>query len=94
MFALIIQGLARSSMTSVAILTLIEARGVDVKHSGSASGLYFSAAEVGGVFGPMTLGFISNATGSFSMGLSVLTCMCLVLLGCLWLLKRETNREL
>ena len=38
----------------VAVLVLIEAKGVNLKNTGAAGGLFFSAAEIGGVLGPLT----------------------------------------
>jgi CP family cyanate transporter-like MFS transporter len=88
-FGLILQGIARSSMMTIAVLVLIEAKGVDIKHAGAAGGLFFSAAEIGGVLGPVTLGLVSDATGGFSAALSLLTGIPIVLLGLLWLLRRD-----
>jgi len=86
------QGLSRGSMLSLLMLVLIEAPGVDLKSMGSAGGLFFSAAEIGGVLGPLTMGAVSDATGGFAMGLNLLTAMAVILLGLLWLLKREFRR--
>ena len=55
---LILQGLARSSLMTVLILTLVELPGIGDKYAGMASGLFFSAAEVGGVMGPIALGVL------------------------------------
>ena len=90
-FGLILQGIARSSMMTIAVLVLIEAKGVDIKHAGAAGGLFFSAAEIGGVLGPVTLGLVSDATGGFSAALSLLTGIPIVLLGLLWLLRRDKD---
>ena len=38
-----------------------------------ASGFFFSAAEIGGVLGPVTLGLLYDATGNFDTGLYFLT---------------------
>lgn len=69
---LILQGIARSSLMTVAILTLVETRGVGERHAGTASGLFFSAAEVGGAGGPILLGVLYDATGGFDSGLFLL----------------------
>lgn len=69
---LVLQGIARSSLMTVAILTLVESRGVGEKQAGTASGLFFAAAEVGGAGGPILLGVLYDATGGFDAGLLLL----------------------
>ena len=49
---LMLQGMARGSMTTIALLILMEAPEVGARRTGSVSGMYFSAAEIGGVMGP------------------------------------------
>ncbi len=69
---LVLQGIARSSLMTVAILTLVETRGVGERHAGTASGLFFSFAEIGGAGGPIVLGVLYDATGGFDAGLYLL----------------------
>ncbi|MBQ63229.1 MAG: MFS transporter [Gammaproteobacteria bacterium] len=70
---LILQGIARSSLMTILVLTLVELPGVGQKHVGVATGLFFSAAEVGGVLGPMSLGLLYDWTNEFNTGLFMLT---------------------
>lgn len=70
--ALILQGFVRSSLMTVLILTLMELPAVSERHAGTASGLFFSAAEVGGVLGPLGLGLMYDLTGGFQAGLYAL----------------------
>lgn len=67
--ALLLQGIARSSLMTVLILTLVELPNIGDRNAGTASGLFFSAAEVGGMLGPLTLGVLFDVTHSFSAGL-------------------------
>ena len=76
---LILQGIARSSLMTVLILTLLELPAVGEKYAGVASGLFFSVAEVGGVLGPLTLGFMYDVSGGFSSGLYLLTSISLLI---------------
>jgi CP family cyanate transporter-like MFS transporter len=69
---LIAQGIARSSMMTVMVLLLMEMKDVGSRYTGAASGLFFSAAEVGGVLGPLTLGAVYDATGAFEPALILL----------------------
>ncbi len=66
MIGLALQGIARSSMMTVAMLTLVETPGIGERHAATASGMFFSAAEVGGASGPLIMGVIHDATGGFS----------------------------
>lgn len=76
---LIAQGIARSSLMTVAMLALVETRGVGERHAGVAGGLFFSAAEVGGAGGPILLGALYDATGGFDAGLWLLTVLAVLL---------------
>jgi cyanate permease len=67
--ALILQGFVRASLMTVLILTLMELPSVQTRHAGTASGLFFSAAEIGGVLGPLGLGLMYDLTGGFAAGL-------------------------
>lgn len=75
---LILQGISRGSTTSVMMLLLVEAPEVGPSRMGAAAGLFFSAAEVGGVLGPMTLGYLSDASGDFGSALYLLTGICVL----------------
>ncbi len=66
---LILQGIARSSLMTILILTLVELPAIGEKYAGVASGFFFSAAEVGGVLGPVSIGLIFDLTGGFSASL-------------------------
>ncbi len=80
--ALLVQGLVRSTLMTVLILTLVELPGIRPEQAGTASGLFFSAAEVGGVLGPLGLGLIYDLTHGFNAGLYTLTAVsALMLLG-------------
>ena len=84
---LIIQGIARSSLMTVLVLTLVELPGIGERYAGLASGLFFTAAELGGVMGPTLLGITYDYSGDFTLGLgllsvtaALLTCATLILM--------------
>ena len=85
---LMAQGIARSSMMTIAILVLMETRGLAAQSRGLAGGLFFSAAEIGGVLGPLTVGFLSDATGGFTAPLYLMAGVCLALILLLARLRR------
>ena len=86
---LILQGLSRSSLMTVLMLLLVETPGIGSRHAGAAGGLFFSAAEIGGVLGPLTLGALSDLTGGFSAGLYLLSGICGLLIVLLLRLGRH-----
>ena len=70
--AMVLQGIGRGSLIAVLILVLMETRGVDPRNTGAAVGLFFSAAEIGGVLGPLVIGAMWDLTGGFDAGLWLL----------------------
>jgi CP family cyanate transporter-like MFS transporter len=76
---LAMQGVARSSMMTVAMLTLVETPGIGERHAATASGMFFSAAEIGGASGPVVMGLIHDASGGFGAPLGFLTAIAAVL---------------
>jgi len=70
---LILQGIARSTLTTVLVLTLVELPNVGARNAGVASGLFFGAGEIGGMVGPLLLGVLYDFTHGFMLGLALLT---------------------
>ncbi len=86
---LLLQGIARSSLMAVLILALLELPEIGDKHAGTASGIFFSAAEIGGVLGPLLLGLLYVPGSGFSSGLWLLSAVSLTLIaGSAWLQRR------
>ena len=77
---LALQGIARSSMMTVAMLTMVETPGIGERHAATASGMFFSAAEVGGASGPVIIGFIHDASGGFGGSLAFLSTVAALLI--------------
>jgi MFS transporter, CP family, cyanate transporter len=75
-FGLIFQGLARGTLSVVVVLVMMELREVDAGRLGAAAGMYFTAGEIGGVLGPLTIGTLYDATGGFSAALYFLAALC------------------
>ena len=88
---LMCQGVSRGAMMAVLILVLVESRGVDSRNAGAAGGLFFSAAEVGGVLGPVLVGTIHDLTGGFAASLYMMTVICAILLALLARLRVFTR---
>ena len=84
---LVFQGIATGSIMTIMMLILVETPGIGERRAGTAGGLYFSTAEIGGVGGPVMLGVVYDATGGFATGLTILCCIGLVLACCVWALR-------
>jgi cyanate permease len=89
---LILQGMARGAMMTVAILLLMETPRIPEERLGLAGGLFFTFAEIGGVLGPITFGVLSAVSGGFALPLAALTVICSVLLVLLAILARLLRR--
>ncbi len=87
--ALILMGIAGGSMMTVLILTLVEVPGVGERRAGTAGGLFFSAAEIGGVGGPVAIGVLYGGSGGFSSALALLALVALLLIGAVVPLRRR-----
>lgn len=66
---LVLMGMCRGAMTSISILLLMDTGEGKANRVGAASGLYFSAGEIGGVLGPTSMGALAYATGNFDASL-------------------------
>ena len=91
---LILQGIARSSMMTIAILLLMETPGMPKARLGLAGGLFFTAAEIGGVLGPLTIGILSDLTDGFTVPLMAVTGACLVLIMLVGVLVRARGAQI
>ena len=89
---LILQGVCRSAMTAIAILILMDMDHGKSQHVGAATGLYFSAGEIGGALGPMSIGVLADITEGFRVPLFMMTGVSVVLMALLARLRYLTNR--
>jgi len=88
---LVLQGLTRGAMTSIALLILMDTDQGSASRVGAASGLYFAAGEIGGVLGPLSVGAAADLTGGFGGALFMLTGVCVILMGLLARLRVVTR---
>jgi cyanate permease len=91
--ALILQGIARGSMMTLSVLILLDLPQVGSKRAGVAGGMFFSAAEIGGVMGPLSIGVMSDWNGGFSTTLYMLTAVSVFLLFLLIALWRQKSKS-
>jgi len=91
--ALTLFGLSATPIMPLLILILMQSPEVGSKYLGSAVGMFFCVAEVGGFAGPLVLGMIRNMTGDFLAG-TLLVAVLSVLMAVIGLyLKRKPARQ-
>jgi cyanate permease len=69
LLALVLQGVARSSVTPLLMLIMMDTVEVGPARMGAAGGLYFTVGELGGFAGPFLMGWLADLTGGFFTGL-------------------------
>jgi len=79
---IITAGVCLGAVAPLLLTLLMDMPAVGSKNMGAGGGLYFSFGEIGGVLGPVTIGYMRDVTGSFYTGLTVLAAVigCMVVL--------------
>ncbi len=67
-----VQGFCAAAIIPLMLNTLMETPGVGARNMGAAAGLFFAVGEVGGMLGPVMVGFAADMTGSFISGILML----------------------
>jgi cyanate permease len=88
---LILYGVVGSGFLPILTLILIDTHQVEPKFIGSAGGLFFCVAEIGGFTGPFIMGLLVDVTGTFLAGTLFFAALSLAITGLTFLLK--PNRE-
>ena len=89
---LVLYGLANASILPLLLLLLMDSKEVGARHMGSAGGLYFCVAEIGGFTGPLVVGGLVDLTASFSAGILFLSGLyILMVITSSWLLSRKRH---
>lgn len=76
---LVFFGLSFCSIMPLLMLILMDLPEVGSRYMGSAAGMFFSVAQVGGFAGPFIIGAIKDSTGSFLIGAGFLAGLSLTL---------------
>lgn len=77
---LVLFGVVRNTMLTIAMLLLIERKEVGEQRAGVAGGLFFTVAHIGTISGSTLIGQLLDWTGGFRSGLHVMTGVCVLLL--------------
>jgi cyanate permease len=73
---LAVLGFVIAPYMALLLLVLMDSPGVEIKHMGSAGGMFFCVAEIGGFTGPLIMGILVDATGTFMAGALFLAGLC------------------
>lgn len=84
---LVLFGIAASSLLPLLMLILMETPEVGPRYMGSAGGIFFCVAEIGGFTGPLIMGALVDMTGTFLAGTAFLASLSLVIFAVTFLLK-------
>jgi cyanate permease len=80
-------GLISAPFMSLLLLILMDSPGVEIRHMGSAGGMFFCVAEIGGFAGPFIMGVLVDLTGTFMAGALFLASLCIANAGLTHFLK-------
>ena len=76
---LVLFGITGYSLMPLLILILMDSPEVGSRYMGSAGGLFFCVAEIGGFSGPLIIGALVDITGTFMAGAIFLACILLAI---------------
>ena len=72
-------GFISAPFMALLLLILMDSPGVETRHMGSAGGMFFCVAEIGGFTGPFIMGILVDATGTFMTGALFLAGLCVAM---------------
>ena len=87
--ALMAIGFISSPFMPLMLLIMMDTPGVGPHQMGSAGGMFFCVAEIGGFTGPLMMGVMFDLTGGFVAGTIFLASLCLALAGLTVLLRHR-----
>ncbi len=81
----------RSALVPLVLVALLECGPVRPANIGVASGLWFAVAEVGGVSGPLVMGWVADSSAGFGGALLLMAGVCVLMLVPVARLRRFTG---
>jgi sugar phosphate permease len=88
---LVLFGITASSFMPLMILLLMDSSEVEAKYMGSAGGLFFCVAEIGGFGGPMIIGALVDITSTFLAGAIFLASALIAIFALALLLRAQSG---
>ena len=83
-------GFISAPFMALLLLILMDSPGVETRYMGSAGGMFFCVAEIGGFAGPFFMGVLVDLTGTFMAGALFLAGLCIAIAVLTRFLKRGT----
>jgi len=90
---LVLFGIVSSCLIPLLMLVLMETPEVGSRYMGSAGGIFFCVAEIGGFSGPLIMGTLVDMTGTFLAGAVFLASLSLVIFAVTFFLKAPPVSE-
>lgn len=84
---------SRSALIPLVILALMESPKLNIKQMGTAYGLWFASAEIGGVLGPVTAGRMADSTFGYDGVLWLMVAVCLMMILLAYALRIRTDES-
>jgi cyanate permease len=88
---LAVLGFISAPLLPLLLLILMDSPGVKARHMGSAGGMFFCVAEIGGFAGPFFMGVLVDLTGTFMAGALFLAGLCIAIAVLTPFLKQGSN---
>jgi CP family cyanate transporter-like MFS transporter len=88
---LILLGITSSCFMPMMLLILMDTSEVEPRNMGSAGGMFFCVAEIGGFSGPFFIGAFVDITGTFLAGAIFLSALCIGISALTLLLKTQAD---
>lgn len=88
---LLLFGATGTCLMPLLVLTLMENPEVAPKYLGSATGMFFCVAEIGGFFGPFIVGYLVDLSGTFLTGGVFLSVLGAIIFGLMFFLKTDPD---
>ena len=76
LIGLAVLGFISAPFMAMLLLILMDSPGVETRHMGSAGGMFYCVAEIGGFAGPFLMGVLVDLTGTFMAGALFLAGLC------------------
>jgi cyanate permease len=91
LIGLAVLGFVSAPFMSLLLLILMDSPGVETRYMGSAGGMFYCVAEIGGFAGPFFMGVLVDLTGTFMAGALFLASLCLAIAALTYFLKHHQD---
>jgi hypothetical protein len=91
---LAVLGFISSPFMALLLLILMDSPGVETRYMGSAGGMFYCVAEIGGFAGPFFMGVLVDLTGTFMAGAVFLAGLCITIAVLTHFLKSASIQKL